>query len=66
MTWIVQYLWLVPALPVFAAAIGAVLRRRDRIAAATLAIGSMAVSFLLSLCALLMCSPIAAAANAGL
>ncbi len=53
MTWIVQYLWLVPALPVFAAAIGAVLRRQDRIAAATLAIGSMAVSFLLSICALL-------------
>ena len=53
MIWIVQYLWLVPALPIFAAAIGALLRRRDRIAAATLAIGSMAVSFLLSICALL-------------
>ena len=51
MTWIVQNLWLVPALPIFAAAIGALLRQRDRIAAATLAIGSMAVSFLLSLCA---------------
>jgi NADH-quinone oxidoreductase subunit L len=51
MTWIVQNLWLVPALPIFAAAISAPLRQRDRMAAATLAIGSMAVSFLLSLCA---------------
>jgi len=53
MTWIVPNLWLVPALPMLAAAIGALLRRRGRIAAATLAIGSMAVSFLLSICALL-------------
>jgi len=53
MTWIVQYLWLVPTLPMLAAAIGALLRRRDRVAAACLAIGSMAVSFLLSICALL-------------
>ncbi len=53
MTWIVSYLWLVPALPIFAAAIGALLRRRDRIAAASLAIGSMTASFLLSICALL-------------
>ena len=51
MTWIVQNLWLVPALPIFAAAISALLRQRDRIAAATLAIGSLSVSFLLSLCA---------------
>src|SRR5208283_4424045 len=53
MTWIVQNLWLVPALPIFAAAIGALLRQRDRLAAASLAIGSMSVSFLLSLCAFL-------------
>jgi NADH-quinone oxidoreductase subunit L len=53
MTWIVQYLWLVPALPVFAAAISALLPRRSRIAAATLAIGSMAASFLISIGALL-------------
>jgi NADH-quinone oxidoreductase subunit L len=51
MTWIVQYLWLVPALPILAAAIGALLRQRDRVAAATLAIGSMTVSFLISLSA---------------
>jgi NADH-quinone oxidoreductase subunit L len=51
MTWIVQHLWLVPALPIFAAAIGALLRRRDRMAAAMLTICSLAVSFLLSLCA---------------
>ena len=51
MTWIVQNLWLVPALPVFAAAISALLSRRNRILAAALAIGSLAVSFLLSLCA---------------
>ena len=53
MNWIVQNLWLIPALPIFAAAIGALLRRPDRIAAASLAIGSMVVSFLLSFCALL-------------
>jgi NADH-quinone oxidoreductase subunit L len=51
MTWIVQNLWLVPALPVFAAGISALLGRRSRIASASLAIGAMAVSFLLSLCA---------------
>jgi NADH-quinone oxidoreductase subunit L len=51
MTWIVQNLWLVPALPVFAAGISALLGRRNRIASASLAIGSLAVSFLLSLCA---------------
>jgi len=53
MTWIIKNLWLVPALPILAAAISALLRRRDRIAAATLAVGSMAASFLLSICALL-------------
>jgi len=53
MTWIVPNLWLVPALPIFAAAISALLRRSNRIAAASLAIGSMALSFLLSICALL-------------
>jgi NADH-quinone oxidoreductase subunit L len=51
MTWIVQNLWLVPALPIFAAGISSLLRRRDRIAAATLAIGSLALAFLFSLCA---------------
>jgi len=51
MNWIVPYLWLVPALPMLAAALCALLGRRSRIAAATLAIGTMAVAFLLSLCA---------------
>jgi NADH-quinone oxidoreductase subunit L len=51
MTWIVQNLWLVPALPIFAAAVAALLKQRSRILAAALAIGSLAVSFLLSLCA---------------
>jgi NADH-quinone oxidoreductase subunit L len=51
MTWIVPNLWLIPALPIFAAGIAALLKQRSRIAAASLAIGSMALSFLLSLCA---------------
>jgi NADH-quinone oxidoreductase subunit L len=51
MTWIVQNLWLVPALPILAAGISALLKQRSRIPAASLAIGSMALSFLLSLCA---------------
>jgi NADH-quinone oxidoreductase subunit L len=49
MTWIVPHLWLIPALPVFAAGIIALLKQRSRVPAAALAIGSMAVSFLLSL-----------------
>ncbi|MGO8720385.1 MAG: NADH-quinone oxidoreductase subunit L [Acidobacteriaceae bacterium] len=51
MTWIVQNLWLVPALPILAAGISALANRRSRIFAASLAIGSMVLSFLLSLCA---------------
>ncbi len=51
MTWIVQNLWLVPALPTVAAGIGALARRRNRVLAASLAIGSMSVSFLLSVVA---------------
>jgi NADH-quinone oxidoreductase subunit L len=51
MIWIVQNLWLIPALPILAAGIAALLKQRSRIAAASLAIGSMALSFLLSLCA---------------
>jgi NADH-quinone oxidoreductase subunit L len=53
MNWIVQNLWLVPALPMFAAGIISLLSQRNRIPAASLAIGSMAASFLLSLCAFL-------------
>ncbi|MES2223165.1 MAG: NADH-quinone oxidoreductase subunit L [Acidobacteriota bacterium] len=51
MTWIVQNLWLVPALPTVAAGISALLRRRNRVLAAALAIGSMSVSFVLSVIA---------------
>ncbi|MDR3744756.1 MAG: NADH-quinone oxidoreductase subunit L [Acidobacteriaceae bacterium] len=51
MTWIVQNLWLIPALPILAAGISSLLKQKSRISAASLAIGSMAVSFLLSLCA---------------
>jgi len=51
MTWIVKNLWLIPVLPILAAGIAALLKQRSRIPAASLAIGSMAISFLLSLCA---------------
>jgi NADH-quinone oxidoreductase subunit L len=51
MNWIVQYLWLIPALPLVAAGIIAVNTQPARKLAASLAIGSMAVGFLLSLCA---------------
>ena len=49
MTWIVQNLWLVPALPILAAGGSALAKQRNRMFAASLAIGSMAISFLLSL-----------------
>ena len=51
MAWIVQNLWLVPALPILAGGIIAVTKQRHRAVAAGLAIGSMAFSFLLALCA---------------
>ena len=51
MTWIVENLWLVPVLPTLAAGITALANRRNRTLAASLAIGSMVLSFLLSLCA---------------
>jgi NADH-quinone oxidoreductase subunit L len=51
MIWIVKHLWLIPALPLIAAGIIAVNKQPARKLAATLAIGSMAVGFLLSLCA---------------
>jgi NADH-quinone oxidoreductase subunit L len=51
MTWIVQYLWLIPALPLLAAGVTALLKQRHRTLAAALAVGSMVVAFLLSLCA---------------
>jgi NADH-quinone oxidoreductase subunit L len=48
MNWIVRNLWLIPALPLFAAGISALAKQKSRARSASLAIGSMAVSFLLS------------------
>jgi len=48
MIWIVQNLWLIPALPLVAAGLIAVMKQRQRKPAAALAIGSLAISFLLS------------------
>jgi NADH-quinone oxidoreductase subunit L len=48
MTRPIQTLWLIPALPLLAAGITALAKRPQRKLAATLAIGSMSVSFLLS------------------
>ena len=48
MNWIVRNLWLVPVLPLLAAGISALAKRKSRVLAASLAIGSMAISFLLS------------------
>jgi NADH-quinone oxidoreductase subunit L len=51
MLWIAQNLWLIPMLPLAAAGVIAVNKQRQRKLAATLAIGSMVLAFLLSLCA---------------
>ncbi|MEY2466203.1 MAG: NADH-quinone oxidoreductase subunit, partial [Verrucomicrobiota bacterium] len=51
MPWIVKYLWLIPALPMLAAGLSAFAPQRCRRFSASLAIGSMMFSFLLSLCA---------------
>jgi NADH-quinone oxidoreductase subunit L len=51
MTWIAQNLWLIPVLPLVASGVIAVNKQRQRKLAATLAIGSMVLAFLLSLCA---------------
>src|SRR3954470_9944391 len=49
--WIVKNLWLIPALPMLAAGISSLAPQRCRKLSASLAIGSMLISFLLSLCA---------------
>ena len=49
MIWIVRYLWLIPVLPVLAAGVIALAKQRQRVLAASLAIGSMALSLLLSI-----------------
>ncbi len=51
MTWIVQNLWLIPAIPVLAAGVTAITRQHNRRFAASVAIGAMFVSLLLSLTA---------------
>ncbi len=48
MNWIVRNLWLVPVLPILAAGISALAKRKSRVLAASLAIGTMTLSFLLS------------------
>jgi NADH-quinone oxidoreductase subunit L len=48
MNWIVKNLWLIPALPILAAGVSALARQRSRALAASLAIGSMAASLVLS------------------
>lgn len=47
--WIVQYLWLIPALPMLAAGLSALAPQRCRRFSASLAIGSMGLALLLSL-----------------
>ncbi|MEA2257602.1 MAG: NADH-quinone oxidoreductase subunit [Acidobacteriaceae bacterium] len=49
--WIVRYLWLIPALPIVAAGIGALLKRSQRKLAAILAIGAMSISFVFAVVA---------------
>jgi len=51
MAWIVKNLWLIPALPLLAAGLSALLPQRFRKLSASLAIVSMIGAFLLSLCA---------------
>src|SRR5256885_161612 len=53
MTWTVQNLWLIPALPLLAAGLSALARQERRRFAASLAIGSMGLSFGLSCVAFL-------------
>jgi NADH:ubiquinone oxidoreductase subunit 5 (subunit L)/multisubunit Na+/H+ antiporter MnhA subunit len=48
MTWIIPNLWLIPALPLLAAGLSAVTPRSGRRFAASLAIGSMTLAFVLS------------------
>ncbi|GGA65509.1 NADH-quinone oxidoreductase subunit L [Edaphobacter acidisoli] len=51
MTWILKNLWLIPAIPALGAGLTAIARQRQRKYAATLAIGALSISLLLSLCA---------------
>lgn len=51
-SWITFHLWWIPFLPFLAAGVTALLRRERKVLSATLAIGAMLISFLLSLVAL--------------
>src|SRR5258705_3481798 len=51
MTWITQNLWLIPSMPVLAAGVSAFAKQRSRRFAASVAIGSMFLSLLLSIAA---------------
>jgi NADH-quinone oxidoreductase subunit L len=51
MTWMVQNLWLIPVMPALAAGLSAFAKQRNRKFAASVAIGSMFLSLLLSLVA---------------
>jgi NADH-quinone oxidoreductase subunit L len=51
MLWIVRNLWLIPALPIFAAGIGALLKQSQRRVAATVAITGIGFSLVLALVA---------------
>ena len=48
MNWLIQNLWLIPALPLLAAGASALLKRSSRTEAASLAIGAMVLAFFLS------------------
>jgi NADH-quinone oxidoreductase subunit L len=48
MNWCVQYLWLIPALPLVAAGLTALAKQKHRHFAATLAIGAMSLSLVLA------------------
>src|SRR5215469_10972330 len=50
MPWIVNNLWLIPALPILASGLSALAPQRQRKFSASLAIGSMFISLLLALC----------------
>src|SRR5262249_2476613 len=52
MSWIVKYLWLIPALPLAAAVVNAVLKQPRRKLSATLAVGSMVLALAFSCIAL--------------
>src|SRR6267378_4213008 len=52
MNWLIRYLWLIPALPLLAAAISALLKQPYRKTAASFAIGSMVGALILSCVAL--------------